>query len=425
MMQPKDREGAQCHHGIVGYAASALTETLANKQEQQKLLRRKSVIFIALALALLMGYMNDVFVDRAGLSDIEEYSSPRMLSAEEEYADDAGDDGPTFVFIVGLEGTGHHLISALLEQSPNMIKMEELGVCSTDDDAGSIEHRGEFYSLSSQFFSTGWERYSGLFDPKQYAGERYKRILDDLKTIRRKFNEQEGQQNDNDAPFHIAINANSCAGPSMISYPNVLGSDRSVQNFNLDVFYNACTDANVKCKHVYLYRNPYDILKSTTKNRRYNSNEYDSIRFYTSVLQQIHSQLMSFPEKNMGCFGFLDAEGHELQQDWERFGSLWGWESFDDFMAAANEIDTMSPVPMSEGMKAGLVPARLMVLMRALEGIHNRVRDSCYSTLNSVEDETLAMIEPNEIVLEEEVPGAVAPDEVAGSRFVPPTSPIT
>jgi len=342
MMQFKDKERAECHHGVVGYAAS----TSASKLEQHKPLRKKSILFIALALALLMGFMSDLFVDRADFIDIEEYSLQRMLSSEEEDADDAGGDGggPTFVFVMGLEGTGHHLISALLEQSPNMIKMGELGVCSP---AGS--QAGDLYSLSIQFFA-GKSRYSGLYDPnhlqQQYidVGARYDKAVSMLKSIRRKFDEQEdqGQRNDNDEPFHIAINANSCAGPSMMSYPSLLGPDRALQNFNLDVFYNACADANVKCKHVYLYRNPWDIIKSTYINRPYNKSIYDGLRVYLSVLQQVHSQLVSFPEKNMGCFGFIDAEGHELRHDWERFGSLWGWDSPEDFMAAAMEVNTES-----------------------------------------------------------------------------------
>lgn len=259
-----------------------------------------------------------------------------------------------------------------------MMQMKELGVCSTDGDRS-----GELSNLSAQFFTTN-RGDVGIFNPSKYsrqylnAEQSYQTIVSILTTIRRKFNEQRAQEQEEGKeeqqnqvePYHIAINANACAvsetpsyfsfhlfvsflltnttditntkAPSFMSYPTFMSADRALQNFNLDFFYNACADANVQCKHIYIYRDPYDVIKSTSTNRHFNSNIYDSIRLYTSVLQQIHSQLVSFPDRNLGCFGFLDAKGHSIQQDWERFGSLWGWETFDEFMGIANEINSKS-----------------------------------------------------------------------------------
>ena len=160
--------------------------------------------------------------------------------------------------------------------------------------------------------------------------------------------------------FHIAINANSCGRKSsMISYPNLHGRDRALQIFNLDVFFNACADAKVICKHVIIYRDPYDVIQSTTVNRAFNHNIYNAIRLYTSAMQQIHSQMVSHPDGNMGCFGFLDVEGHELRQDWEQFGNLFGWGSFESFMDHANMITKKNRTPMLEEMRANLIPSRL------------------------------------------------------------------
>lgn len=358
----------------------------------------KHELYITFVLAMLVGFVYDLINMESRISP-----SRRTLSVpsdEKSLVDidssDNNGDGPTFVFVMGTEGTGHHFINSLLAQSPNMKKMKQIGVCASGG-------KGELHTLSSQFFNTGNE--GRLFNPnKRQRGEidadrHYELIVDTLQSIRTKFNDmrkQEEQQiNENESssatvapssktPFHIAINANSCGRPTMMSYPNLPGPDRSLQNFNLDIFYNACNDAHVQCKHIYIYRDPYDVIKSTTINRVHNSNVYDAIRLYTSVMQQIHSQMISNLDHNIGCFGFLDAKGYQLQQDWERFGMLFGWTTLNSFMTHVKSIqkkDKVPITPMSDEMKMELVPPRLSVLMRAFEDVHKRVHDLCYSSL--------------------------------------------
>ena len=118
-----------------------------------------------------------------------------------------------------------------------------------------------------------------------------------------------------------------------------------------------------------------------------NSNIINGIRLYTSVMQQIHSQMISYPHNNMGCFGFLDKHGSQRTDDWERFGQIFGWgEDQEDFMTIVRDINRKSSpslMPMTEMEQ--LVPSRLDVLMEAFIDIHNRVVDFCYSTLEEVE----------------------------------------
>ena len=169
----------------------------------------------------------------------------------------------------------------------------------------------------------------------------------------------------------------------MILYPNFSGPHHALQNFNLDVFYHACKDDNAKCKHIYIYRDPYAVLKSTTINRHYNHNIYESIRLYTEVLQQVHSQFVSHPERNLGCFRFFDSNGSQLQQDWDRFGSLWGWDH--DAFATMDKRDFKSPKLLSNKMKDEMVPPGLLPMMRVYKDIFNRVNVFCYSSLQSME----------------------------------------
>lgn len=379
-----------------------------------KLFKRPSKyeIYLSFVLSMLMGFMYSL-INLESRQDFYYMSPRRTLSvpSDEKLLDiDLSDngDGPTFVFVMGTEGTGHHLINSLLAQSPNMKKMKQIGVCASGT--------GELHTLSSQFFSTRNE--GRLFNPNKRqreeldASQHYATIVDTLQSIRTKFNDMQIQeQHINEskssakATFHIAINANSCGRPTMMSYPNLPGPDRPLQNFNLDIFYNACNDAHVKCKHIYIYRDPYDVIKSTTINRAHNSNIYDAIRLYTSVMQQIHSQMISHLDRNLGCFGFLDAKGYQLEQDWERFGMLFGWTSFDSFVTHAKSVQKKdAPTPMSDEMKMKLIPARLSVLMRAFEDVHKRVNDLCYSSLQqlmvvkSIEEERALATNNNELV---------------------------
>ena len=99
----------------------------------RKFLRRNrnQLLVLALACAALLSYANDsLFIDREDLDN--ELSLQRILAEEETSLGANNEDeggGPTFVFIMGIEGTGHHFIHSLLAQSPNMKTMENLGLC--------------------------------------------------------------------------------------------------------------------------------------------------------------------------------------------------------------------------------------------------------------------------------------------------------
>ena len=107
----------------------------------------------------------------------------------------------------------------------------------------------------------------------------------------------------------------------------------------------------------------------------------------------------------MGCFGFLDPKGAQMEQDWERFGKLFGWDK-ESFVELVKEINRKgAPEAMPDEMKGRLIPARLGVLMNALEQVHHRVVDYCYSSLHSLEEEQLqpAVVEGGEKEAEQRI----------------------
>ena len=229
---------------------------------------------------------------------------------------------------MGIEGSGHHFINSLLAKSPYINLIRKLNMCGKNK---------ELYKLSAEFMdykNPGLMKPYGARNNNNQKNDHvdfdahYNKVVELLQTISQKVINNDSDDKSiqqNNININIPINANSCTTPSMLSYPNFLGIDRSLQNFNLDLFYDACSDANVNCRHIYIYRDPYDILKSTTMNRPFNKNVSDGIRLYTSVLQQIHSQLVSYPTRNVGCFGFLDVNGgYDQRNDWINFGTLFG-----------------------------------------------------------------------------------------------------
>ena len=211
------------------------------------------LLLVSCASLAIVGLINSA-------SDVVFYDSSTTISrklsakAEQQLVEDISDStnnknhsGPTFVFVIGIEGTGHHFIHELLSKSPNKKYLSELGICGQKGDLQNGK-TSELYKLSA-LLSNG--HHTGMFDMPSTAKknidalEHYNKIVELLKTMHQKVNDKRPQKND--TPFHIPINANACASASMISYPNFTGKDRPLQNFNLDIFYKACSDANVDC----------------------------------------------------------------------------------------------------------------------------------------------------------------------------------
>ena len=134
-------------------------------------------------------------------------------------------EGPTFVFLMGLEGVGHHLTASLLKNSPNMAKIRNLGLCH--------KKKGEMNRLGNQLFFT--QPTGGLFNPLDVDNfdsvelfHQFVNSMANISEVVKKHGRNETYDEINStatsigekSPFHIAINANGgCGGDSMMSYP--------------------------------------------------------------------------------------------------------------------------------------------------------------------------------------------------------------
>lgn len=264
----------------------------------------------------------------------------------------------TIFFIIGIEGTGHHFVSILLKDSPYMYMLRELGWCEGETP-----------------LTDGLQLIKAM-GPEEH----FDKLVKGMKEMDQVFKTHlQGKQVD--TPINVAINANGCHD-RMISYPSGLGSGRMLNHPNIDILYDACKHAQVNCKHIYIYRDPYDVIVSTVKKRKMNSDVYEAIRTYTLMLHYIYSQLSRHSDKTALCFGPLDVHGHERREDWDKFGSIFGWSSADDFRAFVNANNLKkSPSPLSKSEKRKLIPGRKHVFMNAYMDIHEKVIDLCYSSL--------------------------------------------
>lgn len=272
--------------------------------------------------------------------------------------------GPTFVFFIGLEGSGHHLINALMKRSPSQ---KSLGMRSCagfkglhEDILGSMvrpRHKPEHADPSAVFVNA----------------------TNKLRHIRDTFSKHKDDPNEQ---LFISINCNGCHKAGLLSYPDFLRPQRELQYVNLHSFYRMCQEAEVNCRHAFIYRDPLQIVRSTTMKRHFNPNKLEAVRLYTLMYQVIHSQLVMFRQYNLGCFGFVDPVGAQKDEDRRRFASLFGWD-LSNFTSLINE-KVITPSFLTHEQIEELESGKLYEHMKTFKDIHKQVVDYCYETLDAL-----------------------------------------
>ena len=189
-----------------------------------------------------------------------------------------------------------------------------------------------------------------------------------------------------DEPYNeqlfVSINCNGCRNSGLLSYPDFLRPQRELQYVNLHSFYRMCQEAETNCRHAFIYRDPLQIVRSTTLKRHFNPTKLAAIRLYTMMYQVIHSQLVMFRQYNLGCFGFIDPVGARIDEDWRRFASLFGWD-ISSFRSLMNETVT-TPSNMTQEQLEGMNVDKIHKHMQTFVDIHNQVVDYCYETLDAL-----------------------------------------
>jgi hypothetical protein len=307
-------------------------------------------------------------------------------------------NGLEFVFVIGLEGTGHHFIRSLIQGSPFWKIAEQWKIAP---DHISTLHDALFHSnrmsglwnapcrelinynpsptpittrpgqnsrgktLSSRTSITSTKKVSRQLTTKQEilhsSTSAQNQVVSELRAIKEIYDtnkstlqpppsqqepgvgQQQHQQPPN-PPFRVPINTAGLSSTfGMVSYPNFgrPSSCRKLQYPSLELLYAACDDADVACSHVYLYRDPIEVLRSTSITRKFNpSDGLAASHLYTSMLKIIESQLVAYPDKTRGCLGFFD-EDDTARDEWKAIvRKLWGWQIHnDDSKEEVNAVD--------------------------------------------------------------------------------------
>ena len=200
-----------------------------------------------------------------------------------------------FVFFIGLKGTGHHLLEQIVRGSPTLTLLKTLRIHPITT--------WDFHTVLFQAYSKNglWNAHTHPEADKLNITQIQDRVVYFMQKINRKATR-------NNCTITFPVNTlNGREGPvyGEVSYPNFFGECRAASYPNLDVFYDSCDKAGADCRHVYLYRDPYQIISSTTRKRKFNPNVLNAIHMYTSHLKIIASDLQVHSSRTLGCFGFF------------------------------------------------------------------------------------------------------------------------
>lgn len=284
--------------------------------------------------------------------------------------------GPTFLFVVGLEGTGHHLFTKIFKGSVHWQKM-------------TAQFRTDLAAVQDLLYGNGGLMSLHCLDqPERNAPNQppvktrrdspvatcrpsdsvclYNKVVTKLRSVSANFAS---------APQVIPLNANG-NHPTMASYPNNVHRCRSLEYPRLDLFYDVCRDAGIQCGHMYIYRDPSDVVQSTTAKRHYNPGSATAMQLYTTMLDVIFAQFTKYASTNYGCFGFYD-ETLNPDEQWGPLGELLGWTDRTEFLAHVQKV-YRRPGPAKNGTV--VVPPRQRRFLDALERSHREVLDLCRRT---------------------------------------------
>lgn len=281
-----------------------------------------------------------------------------------------------FVLFLGLEGVGHHLISKLVGISQAKQDMVSLKMHPT--------HTTKLYNLlfqSEQAGSPGKALFSSPCRKKKSKTlpPNVTKIEGQLVTLM-----QQMKSNADASNKHVVVPANTLFENrerihGMLSYPQFDGACRTLNYPNMDVWYHICDLANVECSHVYLYRDPYDVLHSTTK-RHFHHDPLAAIHLYTTLLNVIMSQLTIHKSRTIACIGLF-----EDSTVWQPFLQDLLGISTADFTKVYSPPPKRSTESSSSSspsfMTTEEAPAEFKPYMDSLVQLHNKVIQLCQDSL--------------------------------------------
>lgn len=343
---------------------------------------RQSTFLIPILLVLFVVFRDSVVL----LFDADHDASPRSATLEtrrnlgvgllSQFNDPKavlqkhGETATDFIFLVAIEGSGHHMNMALFAKSPAMKRFLKLKI--------RPQVRELLLSLyDNQDKSHGlWSAPTAKDDPN--GADVVETLAEKLRVVDAAIRSASFP-----TPTMIPLNAGGIAygNTGMMSYPNFHGRDRLLQYPDLRALYHACDLAEVSCRHVVLTRDPYAVIRSTTVNREFSTTRV-AIQTYTTMLDVILAQMMMNQNRLAACWDFGATPEEEL-------GALMGWRG-DKEMAKFRKIYSSvfrgDGESMDEAERLEIVPQELKVYMTSMEMATERIQATCREILQLQRD---------------------------------------
>jgi hypothetical protein len=205
--------------------------------------------------------------------------------------------GPQFVFFAGLEGTGHHILQGVFRSSPATRVIEALNLTEPLQKLENLL----FYTVGVIYEHCD-ARLTDVYDygcrarrEESREGCLLRNAHDLFSSIRATLVEHGYSQ------VYVPLNIMKIRA----SYPDGVGPCRAIKYPSLDRLYQVCDYAGVPCRHVYLLRDPFFIVRSTVQKRPFNTNELEALQLHTTLLNVLFAQMNSHSEKLLGCVELL------------------------------------------------------------------------------------------------------------------------
>lgn len=292
-----------------------------------------------------------------------------------------------FQFLMGVEGTGHHLHRDIYKQSPMHERLNNYGLepdlmrltLSLWNRKQPLDGLFSAMSATSENNEDEW----WLQEDTDVDGERlFDNLVGHLKRIEHKA--LRGLQSDKTLPpgtdLVVAINSGSIGTRNRVSpylsYPLLFGPARALQYPDLDIIYEACSAAGVRCQHAVSYRDAYRVLKSTSINRQFSS-RHIQLQILNSMLKIVQGQMLSHPDRLVACW----ESDKGLSGGVQDLGRIFGWvdsKSFGDFYSQL----FVEPQAIAEEERLEITRDRkLAIYMRSMVRSMDMIKALCQKQL--------------------------------------------
>ena len=271
---------------------------------------------------------------------------------------------PDFVFLVGIEGSGHHLWQALIEASPNYRTLQKLDL--VNDAQELTKQLYNRFDLDTSLFGAACNldgKWNGTAIIEQTASK--------LRDLSNKLKKTDRPSGASAAKVTVPLNGipgtNKASG--MMSYPNFSTADTKcspLRNPSLNMLYAACTKAGVLCQHIVQHREPFATIRSTAVKRRFHKRTF-ATNLYAAMSEVVIGQMVMFPDRLATCWSYGPPP--------KRVQNLLGWTDPAEFEKDFAQVYT----PPAVQKAGGVVPERLEALMSHPILVHGRLKDTCKS----------------------------------------------